>query len=174
MNQDLQFKIRKGFISMGILCILSLQVMVFFAPRGKTLWPFLNYAMYSASRRPGAKITFDELRAVPCDDPTRSLTISFSDLHLMPNVFASMLQSVAAQEISPDGTWPKREELDRLSRFIIKHVPGRYCQAEVWSRTFTTGPHGLENTEAQWERVRSWSLPVASKDPSNNAPLEGS
>lgn len=125
--------------------------------RGGWYWPFVDYPMYSAAKKPGATFGLFELYVVTCEGAVRPLVAA--DLSLARFRYRNTLEVAAGGR--PDRP-REAEEIPAaramLAELIEDQVPGRWCEAQVHGRIFRMGEGGLESADVPRRLLAEWPL----------------
>lgn len=148
-------KIAAGVIVGGVLTAQLFALSP--AGRGGWYWPFVDYPMYSDTKRPGATFGLFDLEVVGCDGVTRALTAA--DLHLPRFLYRNTLEVAAGGR--PDRPREPEEIPARrafLGERIQDELPGSWCRARVFGRIFVVGQDGLESPDVERRLLAEWNI----------------
>lgn len=127
------------------------------AGRGGWYWPFVDFPMYSAAKKPGATFGLFDLEAVACNGAVRGLTNA--DLHLPPFRFRNVVEVAAGGRPDRPRT---ADEIPAarafLGRVVADEVPGDWCMARIGARIYTMGEHGLESADVPRRVAAEWTI----------------
>ena len=132
-------------------------------------WPFVNYPMYSDSHRMGESVSSLKLRAVPCRSGAPSVAVTEVDLRIKWGTFDRLLYEAAGLRNTASPVQAERASR-RLRQLAATELSIPTCAVQLWRRTITIGPRGLENADAAWHVAAEWpvteadSLPAAPSD----------
>ncbi|HEX7049639.1 MAG TPA: hypothetical protein VF188_05455 [Longimicrobiales bacterium] len=163
-------RLRKGFALMIIAGVLGFQLRVILPRGGGTdwFWPFINYPMYSAAHYAGEAVRPRELRIVPCEPGRPARPVDWHLLRIPKFRYRAVVRTLVS-----DGprtlSMPDTAVVARLSRLIREHVPGNYCTAELWGRTFVL-PLSAASLDPPWHRIKSWRLATEPAETTGRAP----
>ena len=138
-------KITKLFAMAFCAAVIACQAYAIFSRLGynNRYWPFVNYPMYSDSHREGGSFSSLDLRVLPCSPGAKPLSISSGELHVKWATFDRLLyQAAGLRDTNLPGTAANAGL--RLRQLAATQLSMPVCVVELWRRTYTVGPRGLE------------------------------
>jgi hypothetical protein len=127
-------------------------------------WPFVNYPMYSDSHRMGDSVSSIKMRAVPCRSGAPSVAVTEVDLRIKWGTFDRLLDEAAGLRETTSPVMAERASR-RLRQLAATELPIPTCAVQLWRRTITIGPRGLENADAAWRVAAEWPVTEADSLP---------
>lgn len=155
----------KVLVSAGIAGVLAAQLYAI-APgtNGSWYWPFLNYPMYAAAKRPGATFSFRRLEALPCDAATgRRAELDERTLGVQTFRFRNLLETAAGGRADAPRPTPAQIDEARAALTVLarRHAPPGSCALEIASQDFVVEAQGLVDATPPWRTAAHWPLDAA-------------
>jgi len=124
----------------------------------KGLWPFQNYAMYSAAYYPGDSFTILDLYITEETENRKLSKLTYSDLHIMPKRFRNFMKNSVIITKNNSGKNKQNEAIEFLNFLIKKYQKKSVFNVEIWGKTYAISENGLENKNVIPKLLSSWKV----------------
>lgn len=163
----------KLFATAFCAAVIACQAYAIFSRLGYNnwYWPFVNYPMYSDSHRRGESFSSLDLRVLPCSSEAKPLSVSSGELHVKWATFDRLLYEAAGLRDTTSPATAERASI-RLHRLATTQLSMPVCAVELWRRTYTIGPQGLELSADSGHLAAEWGLNQAASVSTDSFPIQ--
>jgi hypothetical protein len=161
--------IKKMIILLLCAFFLGTQFFIVFVPysflwgkndwklKEKLFWPLLKYPMYAKGKEAGDHFIVNKIKVVLDND--KKIIADYEGIHINPYRLSDLLYSA---KIVTDSVYTPTQfdslNFNYLNYLIRQYISSDSKKVELWSKTFTITPDGIENIDVNWELTHSWEI----------------